>query len=252
MAAAFERGVEFGEVDPFIRSSHELIFGNAACRGILVLLVLTLSIPQISWAQRGRGQQVGLARQGFVPVMETVYGKIAEIKIGPCEMTTGRALSGAHLIVQQTEDQTINLHLGPEEDVKYVTERLSAGKVIQAAVFRTPLLPAEHYVVQSITIEDQTFILREETLRPVWAGRSFSWRPILSGSDTGLYTAGKTQSGTQDYIRLTQNKFRTIATMPPRLGPGKNRQINTRFGRGFGRGRCLRLGNGNGKRWRGG
>jgi hypothetical protein len=91
-----------------------------------LLLMLIFVVPAM--AQKGMGEPTGVAREAVKPPIETMSGTIKDIKIGPCERTTGRSLQGVQLIVQADTGKTINLHLGPEAALEDVIDQLSAGQ----------------------------------------------------------------------------------------------------------------------------
>jgi len=121
-------------------------------------------------AQKGTGEPSGVARQAVKPPVEAMSGTIKDIKIGPCEKTTGRAAEGAHLIVQTPDARTINLHLGPTFALREELKQLSAGQDISFEAFRTERMPKDAYIAKSIKAGDKVFALRNDSLRPIWAG----------------------------------------------------------------------------------
>ena len=66
-----------------------------------LILFLGLLFAMPAAAQKGMGEPTGVARQAVKPPTETMSGTIKDIKVGPCERTTGRSLEGVHLIVQR-------------------------------------------------------------------------------------------------------------------------------------------------------
>ena len=132
-----------------------------------LLLMLMFAVPTA--AQKGMGEPTGVARQAVKPPIETMSGTIKDIKIGPCERTTGHSLEGVHLIVQADSGKTINLHLGPEAALEEVVDQLSAGQQITFEAFRTDIMPADAYVAKSLKMGDTTLDLRDDNLRPKWA-----------------------------------------------------------------------------------
>lgn len=121
-------------------------------------------------AQRGVGEDVGLSRQRVAPEFVTVAGKIDEVRIAPCEATTGRSIVGVHVILADAERGLLNIHLGPASDLAYLVDVLDEGKPIEALVFRTDNLADDAFIAREVTVGDTTYTLRDETLRPVWAG----------------------------------------------------------------------------------
>lgn len=137
-------------------------------------LVLT-AVAAACWAttataQRGAGEAQGIARQANKPAVVEITGTVEEIKIGPCQRTTGRAAEGAHLLLSTGYGEQINLHLGPADAVKQVTEQVVVGDTITAQAFQTDKLGNDEYVAQSVAVGDETIALRNEALRPEWAG----------------------------------------------------------------------------------
>ncbi len=137
--------------------------------GVALALLLVLLFPLPAAAQKGTGEPTGVARQAVKPPIETMSGTIKDIKVGPCERTTGRSLQGVHLIVQATDGKTINLHLGPAAALEDVLDQLSAGQQITFEAFRTDVMPQDAYVAKSLKAGDTAFGLRDDNLRPNWA-----------------------------------------------------------------------------------
>jgi len=86
-------------------------------------------------------------------------------------MTTGRSLLGSHFIMTTADKKKVNIHLGPAGTVDFVTKNLSEGQKVQVAAFRTDKMKVGHYVAQTLTFDSRTVELRDENLRPAWAGR---------------------------------------------------------------------------------
>jgi hypothetical protein len=133
----------------------------------LVLLGLATSV---ALAQRGTGQLSGVARQALEIDTVTLWGTVVEVESHPCESTTGRSPVGTHFFLKTGEDKTLNIHLGPAVQVEPVARALPVGKQVQVQAFRTERMQADHYVAQWITVGDHTLRLRDDNLRPVWAG----------------------------------------------------------------------------------
>lgn len=133
-----------------------------------LVAVAWLAMP--AYAQRGAGESTGVARQATSPELTEVTGTIREVKDAPCESTTGGATRGTHLLLATEDGRVLNIHLGPSAFVGFAVDQLNTGKSIVASVFRTEKLPAENFVAKSLTVEGRTITLRDDTLRPVWAG----------------------------------------------------------------------------------
>ena len=95
-------------------------------------------------------------------------------------MTTGRAEIGTHLWLKTPQGTELNIHLGPADAVESLVKGLSPGTQVMVRGFRTKGLPEGQYVAQSLKDGDTTIRLRDEQLRPVWAGPDRS-RPRATG-----------------------------------------------------------------------
>ena len=137
-----------------------------ACLGALALLGL-LATP--AGAQKGMGETSGVARQALRAPVLSMAGTITDIRIGPCEHTTGRSLEGVHLIVRVEDGSAINLHLGPKSALADALGLLSEGQPVSFEAFRTDLMPPDAYVATSVKTGGTTIELRDDNLRPNWA-----------------------------------------------------------------------------------
>lgn len=132
-------------------------------------LVLCLLLAGSAAAQRGTGERQGVARQAVKPAVQAIAGTLQEVKTGPCEQTTGKSPIGTHLILEGT-DATYNLHLGPEAEVGDVIKLARVGKPVEATAFRTGRLADDHFVAVTVKLGGEEIRLRDESLRPRWAG----------------------------------------------------------------------------------
>ena len=151
----------------------------------IVLIVFTLTIgfiPTMVYSQKGMGDYEGVGRQQIKPPVVSLTGIVEKIETHPCEQTTGRAELGTHLIIEDTRNQKLNIHLGPTEDVADIVRRLSVGRKINIFGFRTEKMPANQYVAKTLVLGDQFIGLRDSMLRPYWSRNS-----LLAKSD-GIYT----------------------------------------------------------------
>lgn len=121
-----------------------------------------------AFAQKGTGDPTGMARRADRPAIVSMSGAVKDTKIGPCKLTTGRSAEGAHLIVQ-AQDKTVNLHLGPSAAVGDVLKAAPVGQQISFDAFRTDRMPPDAFIAKSVKAGDQTFVLRDDNLRPKWA-----------------------------------------------------------------------------------
>jgi hypothetical protein len=136
----------------------------------IITISLFLLFSGFAVAQKGMGDDTGIVRHGLTPPVTSISGELLEIETGPCERTTGRAKIGTHLIIQDKDGQKLNIHLGPENAVDDVVEQLSLKQTLFLDVFHTEKMPANAYIAKSLTIDGKVIHLRDDNLRPVWAG----------------------------------------------------------------------------------
>lgn len=148
----------------------------------LLLLAGMLLVPS-AFAQRGVGDSIGVVRQGVRPAVVSLSGTVVEIKQGPCELTTGRALVGAHVLLRAGQAEPLNIHLGPATEVDDLVAKLSAGAQVTVNAFRTDALPEGAYIAQSVVIGSETYTLRDENLKPAWSrGPGMRGRGVRRGA----------------------------------------------------------------------
>jgi hypothetical protein len=143
------------------------------CRIFFALVVPTLIgmlTNSVAEAQRGIGQTSGIARQGLEVQRVTLSGVVVEVEVGPCENTTGRSLVGTHFFLKTPDGKTLNIHLGPADQMEEIVDALRVEEKVQVQAFRTERMQADHYVARSITVGGEVLRLRDDNLRPVWAG----------------------------------------------------------------------------------
>jgi hypothetical protein len=113
------------------------------------------------------GEPGGMSQRAIQPEITTLAGKILEIRTGPCEHTTGKSLSGTHLIVKEN-GKKLNIHLGPEEAVGHVIDQLAIGSWVTFDIFHTERMPENAYIAKSLTFDDEIIRLRDDNLRHSW------------------------------------------------------------------------------------
>lgn len=145
------------------------MFGSKLSLCTILLLAVGGRLP--AYAQRGVGDQVGVAQQGLHTSIVKIEGKLVSIETGPCEKTTGLAGVGTHLMLEDANGKAINLHLGDAGAVARYVRDLEIGDKVVADAFRTDKMAADHYVAVKVTVGDESFALRDESLRPSWAGQ---------------------------------------------------------------------------------
>jgi hypothetical protein len=131
-----------------------------------VLTALLLASPAV--AQKGTGASEGLGH-GDTPVATvTLTGRVQALKTGRCELTTGRAMIGAHVMLATETRNRVNLHLGPEAAVADLLDTLTPGTTVTAEAVRTDALPADAFIARTVTVGGTTTTLRDSDLRPAW------------------------------------------------------------------------------------
>ncbi|OHB78527.1 MAG: hypothetical protein A2Z25_02130 [Planctomycetes bacterium RBG_16_55_9] len=186
--------------------------------GIVVVAVL-MTMADRTWGQRGMGDNEGVVRQAIETQRISIEGTVKEIVTGPCENTTGPYTVGTHLLVTTDDEKQYNVHLGPAVLVKDLIEPLKAGQSVSLKAFRTEKMPADHSVAVTLTVDGQTVRLRDESLRPVWAG------------------------GQGRFFNRS-----AVAPARPQWGAGYGRGYGSSMGQGRGYGRGM----GRGRAWSGG
>lgn len=135
----------------------------------VVTLCWCVTVP-VAYAQRGMGDPTGVAQQATKPELVSLTGKIVSVETGPCEKTTGRGRAGTHMILQTKKQKEVNVHLGLAIAVEDIAKQLNVGKKVKVTAFRTEKMPEAHYVAQALKFDGKTVELRDENLRPFWAG----------------------------------------------------------------------------------
>jgi hypothetical protein len=138
--------------------------------------MLCAVVVPFAYAQRGIGEPVGVAGQAVKPDVATLVGTVAKVDTGPCESTTGGSLLGTHFLLEGANGKMLNIHLGPAAAVKTVADDLVTGMEITVEAFRTKEMQDGHFVAKSLSYGERTVVLRDESLRPVWAGGGRGWR----------------------------------------------------------------------------
>jgi hypothetical protein len=148
---------------------------NRTIRLVLAALVWSFTLS-MAYAQRGMGDSTGLARQAVKPELVSLAGKLLAVETQPCDKTTGGGRVGTHIVLETKQGEKLNIHLGWARAVEDIARRLTLGKKIEVMAFRTDKMPAGHFVAQSLRFEKRTVQLREQNLRPLWAGGGRGWR----------------------------------------------------------------------------
>lgn len=136
-----------------------------------ILWTVVLVAVQPLFAQKGTGDAFGVVGTGLADTVYRVSGNLVQLATHPCEQTTGPAPLGTHLHLRTTTGATLNVHLGPADEVAYLEELLVPGQHLEIDVFRTAALPEDQCVAQVIYTGNQVVALRDDSLRPQWAGQ---------------------------------------------------------------------------------
>jgi len=202
--------------------------GKGIVRVSLAILVTAISS---TWGQRGLGDNEGVVRQAMETQRVTLKGTVKEIITETCEKATGPFPVGTHLLLLTGEEKRYNVHLGPTVLVKDLVKPFEVGKSVTVRAFRTKKMPEGEFVAIVLTVDDKTVRLRNENLRPVWAGRQGQF-------------SGQTATGA-DRPRRGQAYGRGYGMGCGRswgngYGRGMRRGADWSYGMGYGRGRSGR------------
>ncbi len=179
-------------------------------------------------AQRGVGDPLGIAQQAVKPAVVAFSGTVKAIISEPCELTTGPTEIGTHILLETAEGVEQNIHLGPTKSVAHVTDQLVLGQTVSVEVFRTDKLSKGNYIAQSLEIDDEMIVLRNEDLRPMWASDR-SLRKGRGGPQWGQGNGKGKGSGRGRGAAKGQGRGQ---------GRGQCRDGDCEQGRGQGRGQC--------------
>jgi len=137
---------------------------------LAVLAGFLLLVSYSANAQRGQGDLTGMGMESDKPPLVMISGELDHIKTGPCENTTGHAYIGTHLFLKTEVGTLQNIHLGAAYAVESYVDKLSIGQKVDVLGFRTEQMEETHYIAKEITANGHTYVLRDEDLRPFWAG----------------------------------------------------------------------------------
>jgi hypothetical protein len=202
------------------------MFGTRVVAWFAAVALVGLGASE-AFAQKGMGDQTGVARQAVKPEVVSLSGKITEVESGPCKATTGRSTVGTHVLLKAKGGKELNIHLGPQAEVADVAERLKVGERLAVKAFRTEKMPEGHYVAQVLKLGDETVELRDAALRPVWAG----------GQAMGRGRGGYRPGADQGYRQRQADGRAGARNCPRRGGPPQGRgpgRGGPRQGRGAG------------------
>jgi len=209
---------------------------NAVAIAVAATALFGVAAP-MAHAQRGVGDPTGVAPQPVKPEIVSLSGKLVEVKTGPCESTTGRSLTGTHVILETAEKEQLNVHLGPAEAVADTVAKLSVGQEIAVKAFRTEKMKEKHYVAQSLTLGKTTIELRDAGLQPVWAGGKVGPRGAAAGqAGLGRGRGPGWGRGGQRWLAPPQGGAEVPKERPKKIAvtavaPSLDAAVDPRFGR---------------------
>lgn len=140
----------------------------------LFALAFPWSFASAQWAAGDRQED---AAKPVAAKAISLSGKVSELKSEPCEITTGDSSLGKHLVIRTPKGKTVTIHLGPAAKVEPLIKDLSPGMEIRVEAFRTEETEKGAYVARTLSFGDRTVVLRDKTLRPVWADRGRNVKP---------------------------------------------------------------------------
>ena len=141
-----------------------------------LITVVLFALTSAGYAQKGMGNNSGIASSNSADEIEQISGEIREIITEPCTQTTGRYSTGTHLLVKNGNNETLNVHLGPTNVVSGMTDQLNAGDEIHLEMYTTDDLPENHYIVKEFRSKGETYEIRNSNLKPFWANSNSSRR----------------------------------------------------------------------------
>ena len=187
---------------------------------VMVALAVLMTTGTATWGQRGVGDNEGVVRQAIETQRTAIEGTVKEIIIETCENTTGPFGIGMHLLLTTGEKKRYNVHLGPAVLIKDLVKPLEAGQSVTVQAYRTQKMPAENFVAITLKFDGKTIRLRDENLRPTWAGRQ--------GQFFGRYQASPELPRWQQWHQAQARGYG--------MDYGRNRGYGAGFARGMGRG----------------
>ena len=142
---------------------------------IVVILIL---LPMLVCAQNrpnrsNRGMMnwssdTPYVRMFDVNTIQTVTVTVEEVKT----FTPKKGMSAGIHLVAKADDKTYDVHLGPSWFIENQEIEITKGDVLEITGSLIPYNDGEALIAKKITLENDEFVLRDDTGRPVWAG----WR----------------------------------------------------------------------------
>lgn len=141
-----------------------MLNGIKALGVVAVLVGSSGALAPAAMAQRG----APAAERMYNPAtVTTVEGTVMAIDLTE---TSRRGGAGTHLTLK-TPRETVSVHLGPASFINAQGLKLKVGDVIRVTGSRITYAGKPAIVASTVTKGNQTLRLRDQTGRPVWAGR---------------------------------------------------------------------------------
>ena len=152
-----------------------------ASKAVLLAAASLLWSVSFADAQKGIGGHTGIAREPEKAEFATLKAVVTKVDTHPCENTTGPAPAGTHILARNKNSEELNIHLGPADKVREIAKQLAPGTRIKVRAFRTREMADHNYVAKTLTFGGKTVPLRDDRLRPFWAG-DYSGRGFNPGT----------------------------------------------------------------------
>lgn len=169
------------------------VIRKRAVWAMMALVVGLAGMSEVGFGQRGTGEERGIAAREDKPAVHQFEGELVALKIAPCEHTTGRSEIGLHALIE-TEEGRRNVHLGPAAHVLRRARQVPFGEPLTIEAFETDRLPEGHRIARAIHHDNGVVRLRDESLRPIWAGTARETRS-RRGPPRGARRGGEDRSG---------------------------------------------------------
>jgi len=139
---------------------------------ILLTTLVLGNLTVFSFAQKGVGDNRGIAQEGIQTQVNEISGSLVKVIEEPCTETTGKYSTGTHLLIKHNindKEQVSNIHLGPAKLVSEMVDELVSGTDIDLNVYHADGLPENHYVAKNFSYGNNQYKLRDDNLKPFWA-----------------------------------------------------------------------------------
>ena len=129
--------------------------------GLSGLAIFTITVP-MALAQPRRG--AGMSRYDK-STETTISGTVQEV-----QQHQSRMMQGTHLIVK-IDSGTLEVHLGPSAFIAKEGFTFAKGDSVEVLGSKVKFGDTDALIAREVTKEGKKLTLRDETGRPLWAGR---------------------------------------------------------------------------------